>query len=164
MHWIYLISVKIISSEICFRISIRDVRVTPEWVRLWHCGSLFFLLALIVFCARQPRKHWEQTSLAFRDKAWHPTSLKTKKSNRGFTSATAAGSCSSAHSCPFSVCLDYQGSSLSSRLKAMLTSPALFSVLPYRNLRHLLSRHWVVSRTKPTFRVILNHTEIWFCT
>lgn len=105
MHWIYLISVKIISSEICFRISIRDVRVTPEWVRLWHCGSLFFLLALIVFCARQPRKHWEQTSLAFRDKAWHPTSLKTKKSNRGFTSATAAGSCSSAHSRPFSVWL-----------------------------------------------------------
>lgn len=94
MHWIYLISVKIISSEICFHVSVRDARVTPEcgcWVRLWHCGPLFFLLALIVFCARQPRKHWEQMSLAFRDKTWHSTSLKTKKPNRGFTSATAAG-------------------------------------------------------------------------
>lgn len=47
-----------------------------------------------------------------------------------------------------------------------LTSPALSSLLPYRThcLRHLLSRHWEASRTKPTFRVIQSHIEIWFCT
>lgn len=163
MHWIYLISVKIISSEICFRISIRDVRVTPEWVRLWHCGSLFFLLALIVFCARQPRKHWEQTSLAFRDKAWHPTSLKTKKVKPRLYISNC---CWFLLICPQPplLCLTIKAPRSLPGSRPCLTSPALFSVLPYRNLRHLLSRHWVVSRTKPTFRVILNHIEIWFCT